>query len=136
MLAPGPSFRFRALWLAIGYALVGSTAWNSLHAMPPPWAFVAGDMWLHGSTYFVLAFWFGQLYPGRGMQVAVGLAFVALGGLLEVMQAHLTPYRAFEWSDLAANAAGAGAAWLALRTPAARLLGGLDGCLARALPGG
>jgi VanZ family protein len=124
--APGAVLRFRLLWLAIGYALVVSTAYNSLHSSPPAWAFIAGDTWLHASTYFILTFWFGQLYPGRLMQVGVALAFIVFGALLELLQAHLIPYRLYELSDLAANTAGAAFAWAALRTPAARLLPQID----------
>lgn len=129
--APGAALRFRFLWLAIGYGLVVSTAYNSLHSSPPSWAFVAGDIWLHGSTYFILTFWFGQLYPGRLMQVAIATAFIAFGAVLELLQSHLIPYRLYELSDLAANTIGAGFAWLALRTPAAWLLPQIDGLLKR-----
>lgn len=129
--APGARLRFRLLWLAIGYGLVASTAYNSLHSSPPAWAFVAGDIWLHGSTYFILAFWFGQLYPGRLMQIGVALAFVTFGAVLELLQAHLIPYRLYELSDLAANTTGAALAWLVLRTPAAWTLLSLDRLLAR-----
>ncbi|MEX0607179.1 MAG: hypothetical protein WD382_10645 [Halofilum sp. (in: g-proteobacteria)] len=129
--APGAALRFRLLWLAIGYALVASTAYNSLHSSPPAWAFIAGDDWLHASTYFVLTFWFGQLYTGRLMQVGVALAFIVFGAVIELLQAHLIPYRLYELSDLAANTAGAAFAWATLRTPAAQLLPQIDRVLFR-----
>ncbi len=129
--APGAALRFRALWLTIGYALVISTAYNSLQSQPPAWAFIAGDIWLHASTYFILTFWFGQLYPGRLMQVGVALAFIFFGAMLELLQAHLIPYRLYELSDLAANTAGAALAWATLRSPAAWLLHQIDYVLIR-----
>lgn len=131
LLAPGVSLHFAPLWLGIGYLLVAATAFNSLHAAPPNWAFIAGDIWLHGVTYFVLTFWFGQLHPGPLLQIGVALAFVAFGAMLEMMQAYITPYRLYELSDLAANTTGAALAWLSLRTPLARLLGLMDRGLAR-----
>ncbi len=129
--APGAALRFRLLWLAIGYGLVVSTAYNSLHSQPPVWAFVAGDVFLHFSTYFILAFWFGQLYPGKLRQIGIALAFIGFGALLEYIQAEMIPYRRYELKDLIANTAGAGLAWLALRTPAGWLLSLIDTGLAR-----
>lgn len=134
--APGAVLRFRFLWLAIGYYLVASTAYNSLHSHPPAWAFVAGDIWLHASTYFILTFWFGQLYPGRLRQIGVALAFVGFGAILEYMQAEMIVYRLYEFSDLMANTAGAGFAWLALRTPAGWVLSLIDAGIARCWPAG
>lgn len=133
-LAPGAALRFRWLWLAIGYYLVASTAYNSLQSEPPAWAFVAGDVFLHFSTYFILTFWFGQLYTGKFRQIGVALAFIGFGALLEYIQAEMIPYRLYEFSDLMANTAGAGFAWLALRTPAGRTLNLIDGGLARCWP--
>lgn len=133
-LAPGAALRFRGLWLVIGYGLVASTAYNSLHNQPPAWAFFAGDIWLHASTYFILAFWFGQLYPGRLRQVGVALAFIGFGAILEYMQAEMIIYRRYELKDLIANTAGAGFAWLALRTPAGWMLSLIDAGLARYWP--
>lgn len=132
--APGVALRFRFFWLAIGYALVASTAYNSLHSQPPAWAFVAGDIWLHASTYFILTFWFGQLYTGKLRQIAVALAFIVFGAILEYIQAEMIPYRLYEFSDLMANTAGAGFAWLALRTPAGCALSFIDTGLARCWP--
>jgi VanZ family protein len=129
--APGATLRFRLFWLAIGYALVASTAYNSLHSQPPVWAFFAGDVFLHVSTYFILAFWFGQLYPGKLRQIGVALAFVGFGAILEYIQAELIPYRRYELKDLIANTAGAGFAWLALRTPAGWTLNLIDAGIAR-----
>lgn len=132
--APGAALRFRWLWLAIGYYLVASTAYNSLQSEPPAWAFVAGDVFLHVSTYFILTFWFGQLYPGRLMQMFVAIAFITFGAILELVQAHLIPYRMYELSDLGANTAGAALAWMVLRTPAAWLLPLIDRLLLLAKP--
>lgn len=131
MHVPAPAFRYRVLWLAVGYALVVATAWLSLDTSPPRWAFAAGDGALHAGTYGVLAFWFGQIYPGLVRQVLLGLVFVAFGAALEILQAELTAVRRFEAGDLVANAVGVAVAWTLLRTAAGAWLERLDRWLAR-----
>lgn len=131
MHALTPAFRYRALWLAVGHALVIATAWLSLDTSPPRWAFAAGDGALHAATYGVLAFWFGQIYPGLVRQVVLALVFVAFGAVLEILQAELTAVRRFEAGDLVANAVGVAVAWAALRTGAGTWLEGVDRRLAR-----
>jgi VanZ family protein len=123
-------FEYRALWLALGYAMIALTVWGSLDPAPPRWAFTFGDKLLHGATYAGLTFWFGLLYPGRWRQAALVLAFTALGALLEVVQAYWSIYRHFDVADAAASAAGSGMAWGALRTGVGRVLADLDGWLA------
>lgn len=120
---------FRPLWLAIGYALVAATAWGSLTPRPPEWAFAFGDKLLHGATYALLTFWFGQLYRGAGPQLLLVLAFSVLGVLLEVGQAYSSVYRHFDLADAAASALGAVLAWAVLRTAIGDLLPRLDGWL-------
>lgn len=126
-----PAFHYRALWLAIGHALVVATAWVSIDTSPPRWAFAAGDAALHATTYGVLAFWFGQIYPGRLRQTVLALVFVAFGTVLEILQAELTVVRRFEVGDLVANAAGVAVAWVLLRTAAGGWLAHIDHRLAR-----
>ena len=120
---------YRTLWLAIGYVLVAATAWGSLTPAPPQWAFAAGDKILHGATYALLTFWFGQLYTGRWRQAVLVLLFALLGALLEVGQAYSSVYRHFDLADALASAIGAGLAWGLLRTPLGRMLARLDAWL-------
>jgi VanZ family protein len=108
--------RHRRLWLAIGYVLVAATAWGSLTPRPPAWAFAMGDKLLHGATYALLTYWFGQIYRGWVRQLLLVLAFSAFGVLLEVGQAYFSVYRHFDLADAAASAAGAIVAWALLRT--------------------
>lgn len=129
MSIPAAVFRYRALWLGIGYVLVALTAWFSLDRSPPGWAFVAGDKVLHAATYALLVYWFGQLYPGTRRRLALVLAFVAFGGLLEVLQGWSTVARDPEIADLAADAAGALVAFGLLWTPAGRLIARVDAWL-------
>jgi VanZ family protein len=121
---------YRPLWLAIGYALVAATAWGSLTPVPPQWAFALGDKLLHGATYALLTFWFGQVYRGVVPQLLLVLAFSVLGVLLEVGQAFSSVYRHFDLADAAASALGAVLAWALLRTAVGDALTRLDGWLA------
>lgn len=121
---------YRPLWLAIGYALVAATAWGSLTPMPPEWAFTLGDKLLHGATYALLTFWFGQIYRGPAPQLLLVFAFSALGALLEVGQAYSSAYRHFDLADAAASALGAVLAWGLLRTAIGDALIRFDGWLA------
>ncbi len=121
---------YRPLWLAIGYALVAATAWGSLTPVPPEWAFALGDKLLHGATYALLTFWFGQIYRGPGPQLLLVFAFSVLGVLLEVGQAYSSAYRHFDLADAATSALGAVLAWGLLRTAIGNSLMRLDAWLA------
>lgn len=125
-----PILHYRGLWLAIGYLLIAATVWGSLTPVPPGWAFALGDKLLHGATYALLTFWFGQLYTGRARQLLLVLAFSLFGVLLEVGQAYSSVYRHFDLADAAASAIGAAVAWLVLRTVAGHALERLDRWLA------
>lgn len=120
---------YRAAWLAIGYGLVAATAWGSLTPAPPSWAFAIGDKILHGATYALLTFWFGQLYTGAGRQALLVVAFSLLGVLLEVGQAYSSVYRHFDIADALASAIGAAVAWALLRTLLGRVLARVDAWL-------
>ena len=121
---------FRPLWLAIGYALVAATVWGSLTPVPPEWAFALGDKLLHGATYALLTFWFGQIYRGAGAQLLLVFAFSAFGVLLEVGQAYSSAYRHFDLADAAASTLGAVLAWGLLRTVIGNTLTRVDSWLA------
>lgn len=102
LLHVGPAVVYAATLLALG--LMRSTS------VPTP---AANDKVLHAFAFLVMTllawravrFVAPALPPGRAGLVAAGLA-VALGGLLEIAQA-FTGYRAAEWLDLVADAAGA-----------------------------
>ncbi|MFW5970130.1 MAG: hypothetical protein ACOCP9_05780 [Halofilum sp. (in: g-proteobacteria)] len=124
---------YRPLWLAIGYALVVGTVWGSLTPAPPEWAFALGDKLLHGATYALLTFWFGQLYRGAGPQLLLVFAFSVFGVLLEVGQAYSSVYRHFDLADAAASAIGAVIAWVLLRSAIGHFLLRFDGWLVQRL---
>ena len=124
------ALRYRGLWLAIGYALIALTVWGSLDPRPPAWAFVLGDKVLHGATYLLLTFWFGQVYDGWRRQLGLVLLFALFGSALEVAQAYASVYRHFDLADAFASALGCLGAWVLLRTFLGRILVRVDAWMA------
>ena len=84
---------------------VAAIAWQSL--VPPPQIVmtVSSDKVAHFVAYAVVGALAVLSLPARWWWLA-WLATVAMGLLLEIAQA-ATPYRSFEWGDLAADAVGA-----------------------------
>ena len=71
------------------------------------------DKWTHMVMYGVLtlAIWFDyrrshRHYNARKLLVFAFLAPIAMGGILELMQAYLTTCRSGEWLDFVANTIG------------------------------
>lgn len=71
------------------------------------------DKWTHMVMYGVLTFaiWFDykrshQKYNAWRLLVFTFMAPIAMGGILELMQAHLTSCRSGEWLDFVANTIG------------------------------
>ena len=71
------------------------------------------DKWTHMVMYGVLtlAIWFDyrrshRQYNARKLLVFAFLAPIAMGGILELMQAYLTTCRSSEWLDFVANTIG------------------------------
>ena len=111
------SLRFRPLWLAVGWALVGSILWLSLVPHPPePFEFRFADKVEHFAAYLVLMGWFVQLYARASVRRGYALGFLAMGVAIEFLQAP-EPTRAFEWTDMLADGLGIGAALVLARTP-------------------
>ena len=111
MVAVNPDFRFRVLWLVIGYLLIALVVFLSLTSSPVkidtnlPYQ----DKLFHTLAYFVLTFWFMQIYHIRHHQFAWAIFFMCLGLLLEYFQS-FDPQRYSEAGDMVANVLGVGAA--------------------------
>ena len=88
--------------------------WLSLTPAPPQVDFEASDKLGHLLAYAALMFWFCRLYAARHARLAHGIAFVALGVVLELAQG-ASGYRSYEIADLLANALGVAAGWGAAR---------------------
>ena len=103
--------RWRALWLALGWALAAAIVWLSLTPSPPTIDVEQGDKLGHLAAYCSLMFWFCQLYPTRGARIGYALGFVAMGIAIEFVQ-RATGYRSFELWDMVADGTGVLIGWL------------------------
>jgi VanZ family protein len=110
------------LWLFAGWLAVAVVAVLSLVPLPD---FAAvprgGDKIEHLLTYFVLMLWFAQLSADHATLARRAFALIALGGVIELLQA-LTPYRSAEWLDFGADALGVLCGFALGRGPAGRWL--------------
>ena len=97
--------RYRRAWVVCSAALVAIVVVGSLMPGGHQPKIPLGDKWQHFLTYFGLAIWFSGVVRRSGfLWVAGGL--LALGGLMEVLQAMATTARSADIRDMAANTLG------------------------------
>lgn len=96
-------FRYRKVWLAIGFFLVLITVAGSLVPSLPETSVSLNDKFLHLFVYAVLGSWFGAFIGQRGKLL---LALLALGLSMEFLQA-VGGSRQAEVLDMIANVCGA-----------------------------
>lgn len=113
-------YRYRRLWLAVGWAMVAAVLVLSLVPLSVDLS-EGKDKVSHFVAYGSLMFWFGLLYPGWRRETIVAIGFVAMGVIVEFLQG-MTGYRSFDVNDMVANAIGVAMGWVALRTPLRRVL--------------
>jgi VanZ family protein len=128
-MPPSP-LRWRALWVAMGWAIAAGIVWLSLTPSPPKLDFAMGDKVGHFVGYGTLMLWFCQLYGSRRARLAFALGFVAMGIALEFIQ-RATGYRSFELLDMLANAIGVLLGWSAARFLGSGLLARVEAILVR-----
>jgi VanZ family protein len=122
-----PELRYRKLWLLIGYLMIAVVIYLSLTSSPIqidtdlPYQ----DKVFHALAYFVLTFWFMQIYHIRHHAVRWLVFFLCLGLLLEYIQG-FDPRRYSEMGDMAANALGVMLAAVLSMTPLRHALGRLE----------
>ena len=127
MEAVNPELRYRKLWLAIGCFLIVLVIFLSLTSKPVqidtnlPYQ----DKLFHTLAYFVLTFWFMQIYHTRHQVFRWVVFFLCLGLLLEYLQG-FDPKRYSEVGDMVANTLGVVAAVAAARTPLRFMLARLE----------
>ena len=117
------TWKYRKLWLLIGWAWVAGIWYLSLSPEPPSVDFgmTFSDKILHAGSYGVLMAWFLQLYHRRDSRITCMIAFIGMGVLLEYIQS-MTSYRQFEYVDMLANAVGVMLAVLIVRGRLAKIL--------------
>lgn len=114
------------LYLGLGGAYLGAVVWVTLTSHPPQGPqFADADKWEHLLAYALMMGWFGQLAQARRLRANLALAFMALGGLLELLQG-LGGVRQMELADAAANALGVWLGHYATRDAGGRLLATLE----------
>jgi len=113
-----PELRYRKLWLIIGYLLIVLVVFLSLTSSPVEidTGLPYQDKLFHTIAYFLLTFWFMQIFHIRHHVVRWMIFFLCLGLLLEYLQG-FDPNRYSEIGDMAANALGVVVAVALARTP-------------------
>jgi hypothetical protein len=124
--------RYRVAWLSAGYLWIAVVTYLSLKTGPHHLSGSAfEDKIEHVAAFMAPALWFGQLYGSPRGRRNVGLFFLALGVLLEVIQQQIGHFPEIEWGDVAANSAGVALGWLLLRARMVAFLPRVDRWLER-----
>ena len=115
----------------MGWVLILLVVYLSLSPEPPELIeFQQGDKLGHLVAYLSLMLWFANIYPGRNQQISLTAAFLAMGAILESLQA-LIGHRTFQYSDMVANGVGVFLGWLLAKTWFGTFLAKLDKSLVR-----
>lgn len=122
-MASNPEFRCRGVWLAAGYAILLLIIYLSVTSKPVKLnlGFPYQDKLFHALAYFVLMFWFAQLYHVRKQVFLIACLFIGVGVLMEYIQS-MEPARYAEFADIIANTLGVVLAVLLATTPMRFLL--------------
>jgi hypothetical protein len=123
------SLRFLWLWLTLGWAGVALIIYLSLVPSPPDIISApSADKLGHLLAYAFLMTWFGFVYlPSRAYR-NLGLGFIVMGLVLELVQGALG-YRSPEYLDMLANGLGVLLGWMLAKTRLATSLVRLENLL-------
>ncbi len=124
-------YRYRRIWLLLGWGMVAAVVVLSLIPISVD---LGGnrDKLAHATAYGGLSFWFGMIHASRRRQLAIAVALVAMGMVLEFLQG-LTDYRTFEVADMIANAIGAALGCGLVQTPLKNVLAWVERWIAAAI---
>lgn len=121
--------RFKWLWLAVGFSLIAAIFVGSISSIPEGIKqFVLQDKFMHVIGYACLMGWFTQIYRHDLTRLILGIMFVSMGILIEVLQS-MTPTRQFELLDMVANTCGVILAWALAYTWFGTLLAKFENCI-------
>ena len=107
----GAQLRRRGVWHGFGIGFVALVIILSLAPTAPDAGRLVGINTGHVLAYAWLMFWYAQIFWHNPRRLAVALALVALGIVLEYLQA-LTPTRHFAYADMRDDAFGVVCGWL------------------------
>lgn len=132
-MSTDPDLRLRWLWLMLGYCLLSFIIYVSIDTLPLQidMGFDWQDKLLHTLAYFVLMFWFMQIYYQRRAKLVLAVVFATVGVSMEIVQAY-TPERLFEYADMVANALGVVIGLLLSATPLRGMLTAFERLLFKA----
>jgi VanZ family protein len=119
--------RYLNAYVALGGVYVGFIVFECLtpHPLPlngPP----DSDKWLHLATFGLMMAWFGQLSRERRQRAVLALAFMALGGGIELARGFMALGRTAEWGDFGADCLGVWMGHWATRQGGGALLASLE----------
>jgi VanZ family protein len=115
------TLRYHGLWLALGWLWIALVIYLSLTPHPPEIHVSGGDKIGHTLAYACLMLWFMQIYQSPSKQLRIAIGFCLLGVAIEFAQEQ-TGYRAFEYLDMLADAAGVALGLLLGQTALSRML--------------
>lgn len=118
-----PNLKLRGLWLAVAWLLVLVIIYLSLTTDPViiEVPFEYQDKFFHALAYFVLMFWFAQIYHTSKTRMSLAVALIFMGIFLEFIQS-LNPVRFYEVADMVANTVGVVTGYLLTLTSAKNIL--------------
>ena len=104
--------RYFKVWLVVGWLMVLAMCYLSLTSSPPDLNINVKyfDKIGHFAAYFILMFWFAQLYKKPKLRFFYVFFFISMGVVLEILQG-LGGVRYFEYNDMLANSLGVAIAW-------------------------
>ena len=128
---PSERLRWHRWWVALGAAIMAWTLWMALR--PDPGITLdlpEGDKLLHAITFVCLMGWWGNVFGRGAARGWAALGLLTFGIFIEFAQ-WLDPPRDADGFDVLADAVGIALGLLLLRTPLARVLGGVEAGLRR-----
>ena len=108
--------KFFKLWFTLGWLLVGLVIFFSLSpSQQDATLFSHSDKFLHIFSYAFIMFYFGCIYLPERTYRRLGVGFILMGFVLELIQG-LIGYRTMEYLDMLANLTGVLIGWLLSKT--------------------
>jgi len=115
-----PELRYRRLWFFVGIGLAALVTYICLMPRGNLPSFHLWDKLEHALGWIALAFWFGSVVVRRDI-LWVGLALVALGGAIELLQGWMGLGRTADLRDLLADTIGIAIGLLLVISPLGRV---------------
>ncbi|MEA3359648.1 MAG: hypothetical protein U9R17_09635 [Thermodesulfobacteriota bacterium] len=110
------------LWSTLGWLLVGFVIFFSLSpSQADTTVFSHSDKVVHILVYAFIMLYFGCIYLPGGAYRRLGIGFILMGFVLELIQG-LIDYRTMEYLDMLANLTGVLIGWLSSKTSLSSIL--------------